>query len=238
MYSDNGTQFTAANKDLNEQLDILKNMYEELKTSLTEEGITWNFIPAKAPHFGGLWESGVKAVKFHLKRMIGDLKLTFEQFYTVLTQIEAILNSRPLTPLTSDPDELEVLTPSHFLIGRTLTSVPDPDVTEIAHNRLSLFQQLQKIQQNFWRRWKREYLAELQVRVKWNKHQTVLQEGTMVILKDENLPPLRWQLGRVTEVIPGIDGVSRVAIIRTKNGTVKRAFSKLCPLPIEDTNKI
>ena len=74
------------------------------------------FIPKKAPHFGGLWEAAVKSLKRHLKRIVEENKLTFEELTTTLTQIEACLNSRPLTPIPSDSDGIEALTPGYFLV--------------------------------------------------------------------------------------------------------------------------
>lgn len=96
------------------------------------DGIIWNFIPPGSPHFGGLWEAGVKATKHHLKRVIANAVLTYEKLVTVINQIEAVLNSRPLEPLSNDPNDLEVLTPGHFLVGRPLISVPEPSFSLLA----------------------------------------------------------------------------------------------------------
>ncbi|KMQ88602.1 hypothetical protein RF55_11884 [Lasius niger] len=129
---------------------------------MAEQGIDWSFIPAYSPHFGGLWEAGIKSVKHHLKRVAANALLTFEEFYTLLVQIEAILNSRPLTPLSSDPNDFSCLTPAHFLIGRPFNAVSDPNVLYIKESRLSIWQRLQQIQQNLWERWNKEYISELQ----------------------------------------------------------------------------
>ncbi|GFX39978.1 integrase catalytic domain-containing protein [Trichonephila clavipes] len=69
-----------------------------------------------APHMGGLWEAGIKSTKYHLKRVVGETKLTYEEFETFLTQIEACLNSRPLTPISNDSNDQSTLTPGHFII--------------------------------------------------------------------------------------------------------------------------
>ena len=90
------------------------------------QNIEWKFIPECAPHFGGLWESAGKSMKAHLKCVIGETKLTFEKFATILTKVEACLNSQPLTPLSCDGDTIEPLTPGHFLIGRPMEALPDP----------------------------------------------------------------------------------------------------------------
>ncbi|XP_026467848.1 uncharacterized protein LOC113371436 [Ctenocephalides felis] len=142
--------------------------------SLSDDGINWHFIPAKSPHFGGIWEVGIKSCKSHLKRILGNACLTFEDFYTILTQIEAILNSMPISPLSSDPNDLNPLTPGHFLIGKSSTSIPDPNVLDIPENRLGRYQHLQRLAQHFWKRWHKEYISGLQSRpiIKSQNHGT------------------------------------------------------------------
>lgn len=233
VYSDNGTNFVGAKNELEELGLFLKNNENVLSESIANYGVNWHFIAAMSPHMGGLWEAGVKSCKFHLKRVLGNASVTYEEFYTLLTEIEAILNSRPLTPLSSDPNDLSVLTPSHFLTGKPLTSLPDPDLTEIKENRLSRFQRIQQLQQHYWTRWSREYISELQGRTKWRINQDILKPGALVIIKEDHTSPLHWSLGRITSTHPGPDGIVRVASVKTSRGLVKRSFSKLCPLPIE-----
>ncbi len=126
------------------------------------QGIRWDFIPEHAPHFGGLWAAAVKSTKFHLRRVIGDLKLTFEELVTVLTQIEACLNSRPLTPLPSDEEGLEALTSGHFLVGRPLESLPEPSFSYRSMSLLRRWNLRQTLVRQFWKRWSSEYLVTLQ----------------------------------------------------------------------------
>ncbi|GJQ79320.1 hypothetical protein Trydic_g16187 [Trypoxylus dichotomus] len=181
-----------------------------------------NFIGAKShldnlvysPHQGGLWEAGVKYVKPHIKRVLGTTLVAFENFLTTLIQIEAILNSRPMCPLSSSPNDFEPITPSHFLIGRKVTSVPDPDVTTQP------------------KRWSVNYVSELQQRTKWTRRNDNITIGSLVLLKDDNAPPLQWQWGRVIDVHPGSDSVVRVMSVRTNKGVTKRSVMKVCPLPI------
>ncbi|XP_039748893.1 uncharacterized protein LOC120625761 [Pararge aegeria] len=202
---------------------------------MSDEGIDFNFIPAYAPHMGGLWEAGVKAFKSHLNRVLGNAHLDFEDLYTVLVQIEAILNSRPLTPLSNDPLDLTPLTPGHFLVGRPLTALPTPERLHTNESRLSRFERLERMRQHFWSRWHKEYLAELQQRTKWQTSKgPALKEGMLVLIKEDALPPMKWSLGRVIKTHPGSDGVVRVADLRTAKGVVRRAFNRICPLPIVD----
>jgi hypothetical protein len=124
-----------------------------LGESIAHIGVKWHFIPAYSPHFGGLWEAGVKSVKHHLKRVIGQANLLYEEFYTTLVQIEGILNSQPLSPLSSDPNDYAPLTPAHFIIGRAYTTLPYPDLLHIPEERLSNWQRVQQLQQHIWTRW-------------------------------------------------------------------------------------
>lgn len=231
IYSDNGTNFAGANAEL---IKFIKDD-TYIATILNQEGITWHFNPPRSPHFGGLWEAGIKSVKYHLLRVVGESKLTFEEFTTLLTQIEACLNSRPLTPLSSDPSDTTPLTPAHFLIGESMFAVPDADVQDIKQGRLSRFQHVQQMFQHFWTRWHKEYITELQTRVKWRtQHPALLHQGSLVLVKEDNTPPLRWPLARVMELHPGRDGVCRVVTVKMCSAVLKRPVMKLCVLPISD----
>ncbi|GFS96704.1 hypothetical protein TNCV_4754111 [Trichonephila clavipes] len=127
IYSDNGTNFIGARR----KLDEIRKLWLSLPTNeaisyyLSKSSIDWHFIPPSSPHFGGIWESGIRSIKFHLKRVLGEIILTFEELSTLLTQIEGLLNSRPLSYVNdSDIECISTLTPSHFLTGDVL-SVPE-----------------------------------------------------------------------------------------------------------------
>lgn len=152
----------------------------------------------------------------------------------MLIQVEAVLNSRPLTSLTNDPSDLRVLTPGHFLIGDSLTTTAEPSLMDIQFNRLSRWQRVQRMQQDFWVRWSNEYLPELQERVKWKTQQSNIQLGTLVLIKEDNLPPLQWSVGRIAELHPGADNVVRVVTVKTSTGHFKRAIQRICPFPKSD----
>ncbi|XP_061719560.1 uncharacterized protein LOC133526796 [Cydia pomonella] len=229
LYCDNGTSFVGASNELS---NFLKHNHDKLQSGMAENLINFKFSPAYSPHFGGLWEAAVKSTKYHLKRILSLTHLTYEELNCCLIQIEAILNSRPLTPLSSDPSDLTYLSPSHFLIGRSLLSVPQEPLTEENISRLERFQRVEKLKQHFWSRFSNEYVTLLQHKTKWHTSTDQLQVGTMVLVKDRALPPLLWLLGRVTKLYPGTDNVTRVADIRTKKGVIRRAYNNLCPLPI------
>jgi hypothetical protein len=107
-YSDNGTNFVGAEKELKRTI-FEKESVEHISNFAVQQGINFHFILPCSPHMGGIWEEGVKSMKFHLRRVVGNAKLTFEEFYTLLCQVEAVLNSRPTCPLTNNPDNLQVL---------------------------------------------------------------------------------------------------------------------------------
>lgn len=221
IYSDCGTNFVGAHKYLKE---IFLN-------ATKVEAIEWKFNPPSAPHFSGLWEAGIKAVKTHLNRVIGDQILTYEELNTVLTQIEAVLNSRPLCSISSDPNDCTSLTPGHFLTQEPLAVLPDPNYTTVKLNHLTRWQLLQRMHHDFWKRWHQEYLHNLHQRAKWHNNSESPKIGTLVLIKNELSVPLQWPLGRIIDLHPGFDGIARVATVKTTKGIFKRPLVKLCPLP-------
>ncbi|KMQ90280.1 hypothetical protein RF55_9981 [Lasius niger] len=211
--------------------------YQECIVSLANDGTDWTFIPPGAPHFGGIWEAGVKSVKFYLRRFIEEHKLTFEEMITLLAQIEACLNSRPLNALSNNLTDLTALTPSHVLIQEPLMNLPEPSLKDVNVNRLSSRWALTTaMRDHFWRRWSAEYIHQLQQLRKWKKSTPNLSIGDLVLIKYELLPPAKWALARVTELHPGSDGLVRVVSLKTADFAFKRPIVKLCPLPIESSS--
>ncbi|XP_015122594.1 uncharacterized protein LOC107045017 [Diachasma alloeum] len=217
LHSDNATTFIGANKELKELYTLLNDEKhgEFINRKLNEQGIEWNFIPPVSPHCGGIWEAA---------------------FNTFCIKIEGILNSRLLTPLSSDPNDFNALTPAHFLHGDITTDLPAPDWTEVPSNRLSYWQHFEKIKQHFWNRWHKEYLSELNIRHKWTSGHHDISVGALVLLRDDNLPPLKWRMGRVIEIYPSDDGITRKARLRTSTGEVDRNVRRLAPLPVDSSN--
>lgn len=225
IISDNGTNFVGAN-------NYLKSIFSELEKgkSQLEKAcrIKWTFITPRAPHHGGIYEAAVKSVKYHLVRMVGNTTLTFEEYNTLLCQAEALVNSRPLCALTDDPTSLNALTPGHFIILKEPIGLPDEqDFREVRENRLSRWNHIQKMLQHFWQRWHDEYLSTLINRPKWLEQKRNYRVGDLVIIKEENIAPLKWKLGRIEKVLPGRDELIRSIIIRTATGVVKRPIVKV-----------
>lgn len=232
IYSDNGRNFVGAAKEIKENfLKIIREVKDEANARYRFQKLEWHFIPASAPHMGGLWEAGVKSCKSHLKKIAGQVKHTFEEFSTILSYIESCLNSRPLTPLSEDIDNLGALTPGHFLIGSSLLSPAEPEVFPSQTALLNRWRRLKVIQHEFCRRWKSEYLKEIQKRNKWKLPQNDLRENDLVVLRHEAGGPNDWRLGRVTKIYHGPDNRVRVVDLKTQSGIITRPIHKLVLLP-------
>lgn len=231
MRSDQGLQFVDCIKEL--ETAINQWDFKEVKSEVVKRGITWKFNTPLAPHQGGLWEAAVKSMKYHLRRVVGDHLLTGEEFNTLLVRIEGILNSRPLTRHSDDPADLTALTPAHFVLGGPIVRPLGACVMETPDNRLDNWQLLHKMEQQFADRWQTEYLATKMARNKWRTPAKQLKVGDLIFLKEDNLPPGQWLIGRITSVMPGSDGVVRNVKLRTPYGEYVRSVTKCCYLPAE-----
>lgn len=234
MYSDNATNFIGAKNCLDDLYKFLEanSTNEVLRNEFNIRRIEWKTIPPRAPHFGGLWESNIKSIKSHLYRVVGTQLLCYEELLTVLTQIEALLNSRPLC-LLSSCHYPEALTPAHFLMSSPIQHLPAYDMTKERISLLKRKELLDHLVQSYWKKWHIEYLHSLQMRQKWNSPANNILVGTIVLVHQEDASPLYWPVGVVEEIFPGKDGVVRVALVRTPSGNFKRPVVKLCPLPTQ-----
>ena len=230
LVSDNGSNFRGASAELSRMFSQASDFYRSTATLLANEGTEWSFIPPSAPHFGGLWEAGVKSVKVHLRKVIGEQKLTYEEMFTLLTQIEACLNSRPLYAISNDSSDAMPLTPGHFLIGEPLLAIPEVPITSTATpaNRYKLVTQMRN---HFWKIWSKDYLSNLQQLHRWRFPRANIEIGNIVLIKDEQLPPTKWALAKVEKVHYGQDGKVRVAEVKSSKGIFTRPIVKLVPLP-------
>ncbi|KAL0810597.1 hypothetical protein ABMA28_010714 [Loxostege sticticalis] len=218
LYSDNGTNFVGANKELQKMIGKAESeLSEELSKLLTLERTRWHYIVPHGPNFGGLWEAGVRCVKSHLKRVVGDSTLTYEELSTVLAQIEACLNSRPLTLLSDHPDDPLPLTPGHFLLGEPLLNIADEDCSDLNLSNLDRWKLVQQMVNRFWKRWSKEYLVNLNQRYKWSVKQSEPNINDVVIIKEDNIPPCKWLLGKIVSLHKGPDNLTRVVTVKCKS---------------------
>lgn len=238
MYGDNGTNFVSADKLLLKSIEWAKEEYDFIHDQLAAENTTWHFSPPGAPHFNGLAEAGVKSVKSLLKKVIGETIFTFEELCTLLSQIEAVLNTRPLCPLSSETNDTSVLTPGHFLVGSSLSIPIDKSFIDVNVNWLSRWQLVQRKLQDFWKQWTTEYLNLLQTRTKWGDRRTEPQENDLVLIRDEALPPAKWPMAKIIEKHPGKDGITRVVTVKTRGNIIKRPITKIAKLPINASTSI
>lgn len=229
IHSDNGTTFVGASRSI--ARDFLQASRESTISNYSHQNLVWHFIPPGAPHMGGLWEAGVKSFKQHFKKVAGNMKYTYEEFQTILCRIESCLNSRPLSPMSQDVSDLSALTPGHFLVGSPLLAPVEPSIDEAPLSLRNRWQRVKLIYQNFCSRWKSEYLKELHRRTKWKEPEENIHENALVVIKEDNIPPNCWRLGRICKVYPGSDKRIRVADIRTIKGTITRPITKLVVLP-------
>lgn len=233
MYSDNGTSFTGAEVEIAKALAKWKE--DDVYGQLSVKGTEWKFMTPATPHQGGIYEAVVKSMKYHLKRIVGQQVLVYEQILTLLIEIEGILNSRPIHPLSDDPSDVQALTPGHFLVGEPIVLPPPYSIAAQPQNKFSVktWKQRQRMLDHFWKRWQEEYLVTLQERKKWRREKESLRIGQLVLIKHENFPPACWSLGRVCELIKSKDGIARSVIVQTETGQLTRPVQKICLLPVE-----
>ena len=236
VYCDNATNFVGASRGLKELEEAFRSQADDLVKYAAERNVEFIFIPPRAPHFGGLWEAAVKQAKFLLLRAVGNLVLTTEEMVTMLAEVEAVLNSRPIAPLSPDPNDGEALTPAHLIVGEGLRSLPHAfeDVGNVKGVRSwKRWRMLSALKRTFWQAWSRDYVLGLQGKAKWHQGQPNLRIGDLVIIHEDNLPPQKWLTGRVVSVIEGQDGKVRVAEVQANGGVFKRPIAKLAVLPVD-----
>ena len=225
IWSDNGTNFVGADKELKDL--IIRLDTSKIQNYATDQHIAWKFNPPSSPWMGGSWESLVKLTKRAMNSIMKDRLFTDEVLSTILCEVEFIVNSRPLTPASDDPSDYECLTPQHFLSRRF--SVPVDAFYDYPLEVRRKWKSVVAASNMFWNRFRKEYLTSLNIRRKWTKTVGNVRDGDLVILKTDNVPRIHWPLARVTKTFPGTDNIVRAAEIRLPNGTtIIRPTSKLC----------
>ncbi len=226
LLSDNATNFQGARNF------FLENA-ERFTSFATAEMFTWQFIPPRAPHHGGIWEAAVRSAKAFLLKTTRGLTLTFDEYITLFSRVEAVMNSRPICYSKHVAQGSFVLTPGHFLIGRPFTEIPSLDFE--ADKQIALSKRLELIKTtlaSFWRLWSRDYVNSLQVRQKWRLPVANVRTDQLVLVKDDT-PAFQWPLGVVEATQPGSDGLVRVVDVRMRGRVLRRPISKIVPLPVE-----
>ena len=215
VYSDNATNFVGSEREL--CLDI-----------------EWHFNTPTASHMGGVWERVIRTVRKVLVAVVPAARLTDDTLRTILCEVEAIVNSRPLVKVSDDPKDPAALTPNHLiLLNKPAVIAPSGDFDDSFRKR---WRCVQHIANEFWKRWVREYLPALQVRGKWYKAHDNVKVGDVVLLKEENTPRGVWPLGLVIESKTSADGLVRSVKIRPAKGSseIWRPIQKLVKLEASD----
>lgn len=229
VYTDNGTNFIGASRELE---DELRDINLTMSSTFTDTNTKWMFNPPSAPHMGGCWERMVRSVKAALEILPISRKLDDESFMTVLAEAEHMVNSRPLTFLPLDSEMQESLTPNHFLMlsssgVRQLVKAPVDERKALR----SSWEMIQHILDLFWNRWIVEYLPVISRRSKWFNDVAPIKEGSLVMVVDEKVRN-QWIRGRVTGTYPGKDGAIRQVDVETSTGILRRR--PVCKLAVLD----
>ncbi|XP_063955063.1 uncharacterized protein LOC135153986 [Lytechinus pictus] len=224
--SDNGTNLVGAEKEL--KMEIRKWNQSQLHDELLQKEVKWTFNPPGASHHGGVWERMIKTVRKVLFSLTTQQILTDEGLQTLFCEIESIINSRPITMVTNDVNDVEALTPNHVLLLNTKPQLPPSITVNTDVYARRRWRQVQYLSDVFWSRWVKEYLPQLQARQRWVSPRRNIQVGDVVLLVDQNAPRNSWLLGRVLQTRPDRKGLIRQCEVKTKMGVRLRPVSKLC----------
>ncbi len=228
LRSDNGTNFVSTEKELKEALKSW-NM-QQIEQSLLQKWVKWTFNPPHGAHYGGIWERLIRMVKTVFRSVTSEQYLDEEGLQTVMCEVEAILNSRPLTSVSDNPNDLEPLTPNHLLQLKVQPLLPPGLFLKEDLYSKCRWRQVQSIADLFWKRWIREYLPLLQARQKWSRIRRNFRQGDIVLVADASAPRGSWMLARVTEAFPDSKGLVRSVRLQTKTSQLERPVSKICLL--------
>ncbi|XP_070550706.1 uncharacterized protein [Ptychodera flava] len=227
MRSDNGTNLIGAKRELKEGIE--KWNQSQIHSSLRQEDIQWEFNPPYASHHGGVWERQIRTVRKILYGLLREQKgcMDDEGLQTLMCEVEAVINSRPLTRVSNDTTDPHPLTPNDLLLLRS-GQEPPPGVFQKEDNfARKRWRQVQHLANVFWRRWSREYLTCLQERQKWMDPEQNIERNDIVLVVD-NLPRNQWQMGRVVDVLTDERGLVRIAKVKTRTSILERPITKLC----------
>ena len=242
MISDNGSTYLSAAEELRSLMQL-----PEVKEELGRRGVIWKFIPKRAPWYGGFWERLIGLTKSAIKKVLGRRHISLMVLETIVIEIEAVLNDRPLTFVSSELGDVEPLTPAHLLHGRRITYLPhemvdtdeliDPSFgdTDSIRRRAKV---LAAIIQDFQKRWRHDYLTSLrEFHRRSGDTRQVIKKGDVVIIHDDT-PRTMWKIAVVIDLVMGGDGLVRAATLRTANGTTNRPITKLYPLELNENESL
>ncbi|CAM1317989.1 Uncharacterised protein r2_g2623 [Pycnogonum litorale] len=205
IISDNGRSFVGASKEVGKFLSEERRAIDQLSTH-------------RGTH-----------VKRIMKTVIGEQKLTWNEMATVFAEVQNLINSRPLTFASNDPDDLMPLSPNHFILGRATNDTAQGPFKK-TRNLRKRYEFIQTIVSSIWKRFVLEYLPTLNRRGKWKTVNRQMKVGDLVLLMDPNTTRGHWNVGRISDIFPGKDGVVRNVKVKTKTGEYNRSVNKCIPL--------
>ena len=213
MIFDNGTNLVGAEKEL--RIEINKWNKEKIQEYLLQKNIDWRFNPPGGSHFGGIWERQIRTVRKVMVSVMQQQALTDASLCTFLCEVEAVVNSRPVTTVSGDAHDLEALTPNHILLLKGKPSLPPVLESETGQYSRKRWKQVQYLSELFRKRWSTEYLGQLQKRQKWIRPKDNFKNGDVVLIVNNSRPRNSWLLGKVITTIPGKDGLVRQVQVKT-----------------------
>ncbi len=221
--SDNGTNFQAAHKEFQKEIENVD--FDKVQEA---HQIEWQFNPPSGSHFGGVWERLIRNARkvMYSLRKENTFRLDDEGLQTLLCEVEAILNGRPITQVSEDHDDPEPLTPNHLLLLRSGEKRCSDNFDPLDAYARRRWRHIQYLANTFWKRWLKEYLPILQKRQKWLQPKRNVQVGDVVTLV-ENTPRNAWSMGKVLSVHHHNKGLVRKVMVRTRGLTLQRPVDKL-----------
>ena len=235
MLSDCGTNFVGAERELKKRFAEWNN---ECALEMRKKAIVWSFNPPAAPHAGGLWERMVRSTKRILKSIVDSRVPSDQVFITLVVVAEGIINQRPLTRVSNDPNDLRAITPAMIVSPGTPASsssdvLPPSPFSEASLHRIH--DQSRDLCDSFWRRWSRDYLSTLQTRQKWFNPQRNFVIGDLVLMTSELHPRDSWPLATVVNTYPDSNGQIRRLRVRTRDREFERDCNKIVLLEAADS---
>ncbi len=229
IHSDNGTNFVGAERELREASTLLYEA-EEVSQFFSHKRIIWTFQPPRTPHFGGAHESLVRSTKRALYRALEIEKLKFrfpteDTLRTLLFEVAGLLNSRPLTYVSSDPADFRPLCPNDFLNKPPTADVPAGQFEDADPRQC--YRYLQRSLNLFWDLWKTVYFQSLVTRKKWKTAQRNFAVGDVVMTLERGLTRGQWSTGHIVRVFPGSDGLVRVVDVQLPQGIFRRGITEI-----------
>ncbi len=235
MRSDNETNFVSGNKELRQSIDDWNE--KQILEFMLQRNIKWKFNPPSGSHHGGVWERCIRTVRKVLNAVMKEQVIDDEGLSTLMCEVEAIVNSRPITKSSDDPNDLEALTPNHLLLSRSGSRFPPGVFTSNDTYSRRRWRQIQHLANVFWRRWVKEYLPSLQQRQKWSNPARNFAINDIVLIVDDKVPRLSWPLGRIINVRQSQhDKRVRSVTVKTEHSVLDRPIDKLVLLEAADVS--